>query len=96
MRARFDPGVDFGYFRRKHLNAIARTFGGMIRLIMEVPALTMNFVNQEPEVKRKFISNAPSGCVKALDELLDLPHLNILLSLILTHCTDVLGLQRAI
>ena len=63
---------------------------------MEVPALIMGFVSQEPDEKRKSISSAPSGCVKALDELLDLPHLDILLSLILTHCTDVLGLQRVI
>lgn len=27
----------------------------------------------------------PSGCVKALDELLDLPHLDVLLCLFLTH-----------
>ena len=29
--------------------------------------------------------DVPSGCIKALDELLDLPHLNVLLCLILTH-----------
>jgi hypothetical protein len=29
--------------------------------------------------------HAPAGRVKALDELLDLPHLNILFCLVLTH-----------
>jgi hypothetical protein len=33
--------------------------------------------------------NLPSGSVKTLDELLDLPHLNVLLRCILTHLDDV-------
>ena len=56
---------------------------------MEVPALlilvSILYVDYETEW------DLPSGRVKALDEFLDLPHLNILLRCILTHLKKNLG-----
>ena len=67
------------------------TFGGMIKLIMDVPAL---------EERAHTISNAmmkvgirlhiPPRRVQALDELLDFPHLNVLFCNVLTHAGPVL------
>ena len=62
-----------------------RTFGGMIRLIMEVPALQGKRRSMSAETISEKKSVVPSGRIKTLDELLDLPHLNILLRNVLTH-----------
>ena len=56
----------------------------MIRLIMEVPALENG--GRQPAIGDIGVGVLPSGRVKALDELLYLPHLNILLCDVwLTH-----------
>jgi hypothetical protein len=62
------------------------TFGGMIKLIMDVPALeapagTISGVTIEVVIRW----NIPSRRVQALDELLDFPHLNVLFCDVLTH-----------
>jgi hypothetical protein len=50
----------------------------MIRLIMDVPALEKFPLSDDGRSLKKWQST-PSGRIKALDKLLDLPHLNILL-----------------
>ena len=49
---------------------------------MEVPALQTTISTSGFQ---STLTNSPSGGVKALDELLDLPHLDVLLCRILTH-----------
>ena len=61
---------------------LRHTFGGMIRLIMEVPALRERKFDEVARSEKKVL---PSGSIKALDELLDLPHLYVLLRNVLTH-----------
>ena len=56
----------------------------MIRLIIEVPALSRS-VKLKIEENHKEEKKAPSGRVEALDEVLDLPHLDVLLRYVLTH-----------
>jgi hypothetical protein len=55
----------------------------MMRLIMEVPALdeAINWCLKQAKVG----DDRPSGRVKALDELLDLPHLDVLFRYVLAH-----------
>ena len=61
------------------------TLGGMIRLIMEVPALR-DYSDEHCDTPRgRGRRYAPASRVKALDELLDFPHLNVLFRLVLTH-----------
>ena len=55
----------------------------MIRLIMEVPALKEKKIDELAGSEKKEL--VPSGSIKALDELLDLPHLYVLLRNVLTH-----------
>jgi hypothetical protein len=55
----------------------------MIRLIMEVPALRDKKFDEVAGSEKK--RGVPSGSIKALDELLDLPHLYVLLRNVLTH-----------
>ena len=67
------------------------TFGGMIKLIMDVPALgtrarTMSGATIDAVIR----CHIPSGRVQALDELLDFPHLNVLFCHVLTHAGRVL------
>ena len=67
------------------------TFGGMIKLIMDVPALgtrarTMSGATIDVVIR----CHIPSGRVQALDELLDFPHLNVLFCHVLTHAGRVL------
>lgn len=59
--------------------------GGMIRLIMEVPALRVYFDFNTVERDVRADRCVPTGRVKTLDEFLNFPHLNILFRLILTH-----------
>ena len=54
----------------------------MMRLIMEVPALRKKRFDEVGGSEKKVV---PSGSIKALDELLDLPHLYVLLRNVLTH-----------
>lgn len=49
----------------------------MIRLIMDVPALEKLPLSDDGRSLKKWYSK-PSGRIKALDEFLDLPHLDIL------------------
>ena len=50
---------------------------------MEVPALGEKKFDEVAESEKKVV--VPSGSIKALDELLDLPHLYVLLRNVLTH-----------
>jgi hypothetical protein len=45
----------------------------------------VDLATSDPDVWSNVAKNAPSGIVKILDELLDLPHLDILFRLLLTH-----------
>lgn len=65
-------------------NRLGHTLGGMIRLIMEVPALENTFLSDWRFALRNNCT-VPSGRVKRLDEFLDLPHLDILLRNVGTH-----------
>lgn len=50
---------------------------------MEVPALREKKIDELAGSEKKEL--VPSGSIKALDELLDLPHLYVLLRNVLTH-----------
>lgn len=69
------------------------TFGGMIKLIMDVPALegrggTISGATREVAMRWRI----PSRRVQALDELLNFPHLNVLFGDVLTHAgRELLG-----
>lgn len=69
---------------------IGRTLGGMIKLIIDVPALRKPISKSPCKAAPK--SDAPSGRVEAPDELFDLPHLNVGFRYILnlTHVGKIL------
>lgn len=54
---------------------IGRTLGGIIKLIIDVPALRTPINKNQSKAVLK--SGAPSGRVEAPDKFFDLPHLNI-------------------
>ena len=82
MPARFDPRNVISLHPGSYETS-EHTFGGIMRLIMEVPALESPMTFSRKILGKKKL--VPSGRVEALDEFFDLPHLNILLRSVLTH-----------
>lgn len=73
-----------------------RTFGGKMRLIIDVPALLGKIISV-CVASRDNEAYAPSGMVQRLDQFLDLPHLNVLfgnIGRVATHGQSKTGRRR--